>query len=245
MKDMVTGILKSKSVFVNQIAASLREALKLKKVTKRLSTQYLKSDYADKVLSHHLSITSQSVTKDSFILMDHTDITKTYAKHMEGLEYVRNGDTGTIGLGYNLLNINAINTHKDISPLYSKAYSYQMGALSSNHEIKSAITEVDSYLQGKGCWVFDREADNDILKTFFTQTCSQCIIRLKRNTKLIYKGKPLTVSQIANRTKFNYSEKVTKIKKDKPTVKVYDLAAVKVGYQNLSLIHISEPTRPY
>ena len=30
LKDMVTGVLKSKSVFVNQIAASLREPLKLK-----------------------------------------------------------------------------------------------------------------------------------------------------------------------------------------------------------------------
>ena len=39
MKDMVTGILKSQSVFVNQIAASLRESLKLKDVAKRLSAQ--------------------------------------------------------------------------------------------------------------------------------------------------------------------------------------------------------------
>ena len=30
LKDMVLGILKSKTVFVNQIAASLREPLKLK-----------------------------------------------------------------------------------------------------------------------------------------------------------------------------------------------------------------------
>jgi hypothetical protein len=34
LKDMVTGILKSRSVFVNQIAASLREPLKLKDVAK-------------------------------------------------------------------------------------------------------------------------------------------------------------------------------------------------------------------
>ena len=37
LKEMVLGILKSKSVFVNQIAASLREPLKLKDVCKRLS----------------------------------------------------------------------------------------------------------------------------------------------------------------------------------------------------------------
>ncbi|NQX86421.1 MAG: hypothetical protein HRT67_11055 [Flavobacteriaceae bacterium] len=45
LKEMVLGILKSKTVFVNQIAASLRESLKLKDVCKRLSSQYLKEEF--------------------------------------------------------------------------------------------------------------------------------------------------------------------------------------------------------
>ena len=121
--------------------------------------------------------------------MDGTDISKKYAKYMEGLEFVRNGDTGTIGLGYNVLNINAINTYKEITPLYSKAYSYETGALSSNNEIKKAVKSVNSHLNGKGCWVFDRGADNTILKDFFVSETDQCIIRLKRNTKLSIKIK--------------------------------------------------------
>jgi len=232
MKDMVLGILKSKSVFVNQIASSLRESLKLKDVTKRLSAQYLKDDYSTNIMNYHLSNAQHSVSKESFILMDGTDISKKYAKFMEGLEFVKNGDTGTIGLGYNVLNINAINTHKEITPLYSKAYSYEMGALSSNNEIKSAVKAVDSSLQGKGCWVFDRGADNHILKPFFFTQCSRCIIRLKRNTQLVYKNESLTVSQIANRIAYTYTQSVTKIKKDKPVIKSYDLSAVKVHYSN-------------
>lgn len=39
---MTVGILKSKSVFVNQIAGYLREPIPLKKTAKRLSAQYLK-----------------------------------------------------------------------------------------------------------------------------------------------------------------------------------------------------------
>ena len=228
MKDMVTGILKSQSVFVNQIAASLRESLKLKDVAKRLSAQYLKEDYAEKVLGHHLSTASKSVGRDSFIIMDGTDISKKYAKFMEGLEFVKNGDTGEIGLGYNVLNINAINGHKEITPLYSKAYSFEMGALSVNNEIKSAVRDVDTHLQGKGCWVIDREADNETLKDFFTTQCSSCIIRLKRNTRLIYKDEALKVSQIAHGIQYPCTQSVTKIKKDRPVIKTYGLAAVKV-----------------
>jgi hypothetical protein len=231
LKDMVVGILKSKSVFVNQIAASLRESLKLKDVTKRLSAQYLKDDYAENVLENHLQAISPSITKDSFILMDGTDISKSHAKQMEGLEFVKNGDTGQIGLGYNVLNINAINGYKETTPLYSKAYSYEMGALSSNNEIKKAVQRVNSHLLGKGCWVFDRGADNKILKDFFVTQCSECIIRLKRNTILVYKGQECKVSQIAGRVKFVTTQTVTKIKKDKPVVETYDLAAVRVEHE--------------
>jgi len=230
LKDMVIGVLKSKTVFVNQIAASLREPLKLKDVTKRLANQYLKDDYAEKIRENHLQSTCSKVSKDSFILMDGTDISKKSAKYMEGLEFVKNGDTGAIGLGYNVLNINSINNYKEITPLYSKAYSFEMGALSSNKEIKNAVKEVDAHLDGKGCWVFDRGADSGILKDFFVTETEQCIIRLKQNTKLIYKNQELKVSQIAQRMKYVITQNVTKIKKNKPIVQSYELGAVRVSY---------------
>lgn len=199
LKDMVLGILKSQSVFVNQIAASLRESLKLKDVCKRLSAQYLKEDYAEKVINTHLETVSERISKNNFILMDGTDISKKHAKYMEGLEFVKNGDTGKIGLGYNVLNINAINATKDITPLYSKAYSYKMGALSSNNEIKKAVRAVKTHIADKGCWVFDRGADNGILKDFFISECSQTIIRLKKNTTLFYKAVEHQVRQLAKK----------------------------------------------
>ena len=230
LKDMVLGILKSKSVFVNQIAASLREPLKLKALAKRLSAQYLKYDFAENILESHLQSVGSSISKNDFILMDGTDISKKHAKYMEGLEFVRNGDTGQTGLGYNVLNINAINMHKETTPLYSKAYSYQMGALSSNSEVKKAVLAVRAHLDNKGCWVFDRGADNTILKDFFTQQCSQCLIRLKRNSKLNHKGEELKVSQIEQRIAYITSQQVIKIKKEKPVVRTYELAAAKVMY---------------
>ncbi len=238
LKDMVLGILKSKSVFVNQIAASLREPLKLKALTKRLSAQYLKYDFAENILESHLQSVESSVSKNDFILMDGTDISKKHAKYMEGLEFVRNGDTGQTGLGYNVLNINAVNMHKETRPLYSKAYSFEMGALSINNEVKKAVMAVRSHIEDKGCWVFDRGADNIILKDFFTQQCSQCLIRLKRNSRLNHKEEELKVSQIEQRIEYIVSQKVTKIKKNKPVVKTYDLAAVKVGYTNAKGNHI-------
>jgi len=230
LKEMVLGILKSKSVFVNQIAASLREPLKLKDVTKRLSAQYLKDDYAENVRYQHIKTVAGSISKDDFILMDGTDISKKYAKFMEGLEFVKNGDTSEIGLGYNVLNINAISTYKELTPLYSKAYSYKMGALSSNNEIKKAVMEVKNHIEDKGCWVFDRGADNAILKDFFISECSQAIIRLKKNTKLFYKKGEYQVSQLLKKIEFTVTQTVTKIKKGKPVLEHYELGALPINY---------------
>ncbi|QMU63984.1 MAG: hypothetical protein GKR88_10780 [Flavobacteriaceae bacterium] len=230
LRDMVLGVLKSKTVFVNQIAASLRESLKLKDVCKRLSAQYLKFDYADKVLDSHLRLASSSISKDDFILIGGTDISKKHAKYMEGLEFVKNGDTGTIGLGYNVLNINAINIHNEITPLYSKAYSYEMGALSSNNEIKKAVRSVKEHLEDKGCWVFDRGADTTILKDFFISNSSQAIIRLKKNTSLLYKQEQYQVNQLVKKVNFSITQTVVKIKKDKPVLVDYELGVVPIGY---------------
>ena len=82
LRDMVLGILKSRSVFVNQIAASLRGPLKLKDVAKRLSAQYLKDDFAENVLESHLETVKSGISKSDFILMDGTDISKKHAKYM-------------------------------------------------------------------------------------------------------------------------------------------------------------------
>lgn len=230
LRDMVLGVLKSKTVFVNQIAASLREPLKLKNVCKRLSSQYLKVDYAEKVRNSHLTSVNSSVLKDDFILMDGTDISKKHAKYMEGLEFVRNGDTGQVGLGYNVLNINAINVHKEIIPLYSKAYSYEMGALSSNNEIKKAVRDVKQHTEGKGCWVFDRGADTTILKDFFFSECSQAIIRLKKNTTVFYKQEEYQVNKLVKKIHFSITQTVVKIKKNTPVLVDYELGAVPVNY---------------
>lgn len=73
-------------------------------MAKCLSAQYLKEDYAGHILESHLAQRCQGITKESFILIDEMDICKKYVKYMEGLDFVRNRDTRTIGPGYNHYN---------------------------------------------------------------------------------------------------------------------------------------------
>ena len=108
LKDMTMGILKSKHIHINKIVAYLQEGIKLKDGAKRLSKQYLKKDYWDKVTKCHIQAIAPYVKSNDYLIWDGTDISKKYAKYMEGLEFVRGGDKKITGLGYNVLNVNII-----------------------------------------------------------------------------------------------------------------------------------------
>ena len=237
LRDMATGILKSRTVLVNQIAASLREPLKLKDVCKRLYAQYLKGGYAEQVRCAHMAIAAKGVGQRDFIVVDGTDIQKKCARHMEGLELVKDGDTDRIGLGYNVINIKAVNGHGEAVPLLSKAYSYEMGALSSNSEIKKAVLEARAQLGDKGAWVYDRQGDGEILKDFFFSECGQCILRLRANTKVAYKGEDITVSKLAKGMSLPVEQRVVRTKKDKQVVESYDIGAVPVEISAKGKVH--------
>src|SRR5665811_2204772 len=68
-------------------------------------------------------------------------------------------------------------------------------------------------------------------RTFSRAWGGQCIIRLKKNTGLRYKGEDLKVSQIAQRIESTLSQKAVKVKKEALVTEVYDLAAVPVTYR--------------
>ena len=230
LQQMVFGILVSKSIFINQIASVLGEKIPLKKTAKRLSEQYLKEDYGDKVLTSHIGSVKRAITKDSFLVWDGTDIAKSHARNMEGLEFVRDGDKSKTVIGYNVMNINAVNNNKEIIPLYSKAYSYEMGALSSNNEIKKATKFVSEILENESMWVLDRGADNGILKDFFTSSVEQFVIRLKKTTRIFYKEKEIRVDKLVNKVEFSEKRTVVKVKKNKHVHKTYELAIIQIEY---------------
>ena len=76
-----------------------------------------------------------------------------------------------------------------------------------------------------------------ILKDFFIGKCSQVIIRLKKNTKLLYKGQEIQVNQLVKKIDFSLTQKVTKIKKNKPVWSYYQLGAIPVNYTIKGVTH--------
>ena len=231
VRDMTVGILKSGSVLVNRIASSILDTISLSQTTKRFRNHYNKEGFFMKLFRGHMSIAKNRVCHGDYILFDGSDIQKRYAKMMEGLDYVKDGDKASYGLGYWLLDVVHFNREQEMTPLFNKLYSFDCGAKSENLEILGAVQEVDTIIDKDVTRIFDRGMDRPICRDFIIEQGGHFILRLKKTTKLFYKGKEMGVNQISKKIPLFMHLYAIKMRKNKKRKVSYKCGAVKVRYK--------------
>ena len=98
--QMLYGIQAAQDVKLSCIGRTLDEPISMKKLEDRLSRN-LDEAGMDAIVRDCIAREGAShVTKDTFILVDPTDIRKLYARRMEYLDRIRDGSTGELGNGY-------------------------------------------------------------------------------------------------------------------------------------------------
>ncbi|MDX1283741.1 MAG: transposase [Draconibacterium sp.] len=230
VRDMTVGILKSGSVLVNRIASSIHDTISLSQTTKRFRNHYNKGGFFMKLFRGHINVMKNRVFHGDYILFDGSDIQKKHAKMMEGLDYVKDGDKATYGQGLWLLDVLHFGKEQEMSPLFNKVYSFDCGAKSENLEILGAIQEVDAIIDKDVTKIFDRGMDRPICRDFIIGQGGHFILRLKKTTKLIYKGKEMAVNQIKKIPLFMELDAV-KMGKNKKRKVSFKCGAVKVKYK--------------
>ena len=166
-----------------------------------------------------------------YILFDGSDIQKRYAKMMEGLDYVKDGDKASSGPGYWLLNVVHFSKDYEMNPLLNKLYSFDHGAKSENKEIMEAIEEVDSIIHKDVTRIFDRGMDRPICRDFIIEREGNFILRLKKTTNLIYNGTETPVNKISRKIPLFMELTATKVGKNKKHKICFKCGAVKVKYK--------------
>ncbi len=184
-----------------------------------------------KLFRGHMDIGKNRVCHGDYIFFDGSDIQKRYAKMMEGLDYVKDGDKASYGLGYWLLDVVHFNRGQEMNPLFNKLYSFGHGAKSENLEILEAIQEVGSIIDKDITKIFDRGMDRPICRDFIIGQGGHFILRLKKTTKLIYKGTEMAVNQISKKIPLFMELDATKIQKNKKRKVAFTCGAVKVKYK--------------
>jgi len=173
------------------------------------------------------------INKSDYAILDLSDIQKKYSRMMEGLARVHDGSTDSIGLGYWLMNIIGINrTGEQITPLYNKLYSFELGTQSENSEILEGIFTVIKHVCKQLIWVIDRGGDRTKLIVPLLRKRLNFIIRSLGKRNLIYRGKVRSMKWISRKVNLQYRLETQKIKKNRIRKEVYYAGAVPVRFIN-------------
>ena len=98
--QMLYGVQAAQDVKLSCIGRTLEEPISMKKIEDRLSRN-LDEAGMDSIIRECIAREGAGhVGKDTFILVDPTDIRKLYARKMEYLDRIRDGSTGDLGNGY-------------------------------------------------------------------------------------------------------------------------------------------------
>jgi hypothetical protein len=205
MMDMFFGLAKGKSVLLSDIARALEEPIDTVQTVKRLSSRLEDFHEEDQWIENYRKmIAPYFKEKDNLIIVDNSEIVKSYSHKLEALCKVKDGSTGRIEKGYWTTNMIGITpTAKHPIPVYSHLFSSaEEGFISQNEETYKGLRHVRNVLDDrKATFVMDRGYDDiKIMKKILAQK-DDFIIRLKKNRHLLYQNKKLSVRELALRRK--------------------------------------------
>jgi hypothetical protein len=175
LRDVLYGLLASRSVVLASIARALDEPCRLIHTEKRLSENLKSERFNDeemraRYLKHAAPLLRQKGHRVPTIAVDKTDIAKPWAEKMPHLAMVRDaslpyrprtrsGESAEPILvpGYDLLSIEAVGDNGRRLPLTTRLYSHKDPECRKERgETRRAILEVKPHVPKEALWTFDR-----------------------------------------------------------------------------------------
>lgn len=207
LRDSCFGILSSQSCIVRRSAQSLHEKISSKKTQERLIYHLDKPELNEKISETLLQRQCRKLNKASLILIDPSDIVKKYAKKMEGLSKVRDGNDGKWKTGYEALDIVGVNTEDNnlsVFPIHSQLHSNTVEIDTIKNNLFDRIVDIIVHSNNRGTFIFDREFDDKKVIKELDQHNASYIIRMKKNRDVYRDGKKQNIKNVAENTKLRY-----------------------------------------
>lgn len=211
VRDMVLGILAAKSVQLASISRSLQESIDLKKTQERLSRNLSSLSNADctHLLAKHALSFRPKVGRFTPIILDHSDISKTYARKMEGLSYVWDGSKkSAFDKGYCICEAALFDAQARLAtPVYTDLYSFvHQKFISTNNHLFQALEFLHTCYGSQGIYTMDRGMDDQKVFAWLAKRQLAFSIRMIGNRHVITKqGEKLLVSSLIQRYKGKFS----------------------------------------
>lgn len=224
VKQMIFGIIKSRSVIAQQIAVSLEEKIKLKKSCDRLYRNLTRPFLHSFLMNSHMRKTSSIITESTPIFIDLSDIAKPVAEKMEGLDNVWDGSEGKTNKGYFTLQASCCRPEdpRTVHLYYSDIFSLEEENTSENEKILEFTHQSAIFTGNKGIFIGDRGLDRERLLTDMIENDNSFIIR-GDDRHLLLENRSMSYKEIAEQTELIY-EIVSKSR-------IFKANTVEVGYK--------------
>lgn len=193
--DMIYGILKSKSIVLNDIAHALNEELSLKKVNERLYKNLMRIPDINE--RHNLIKAGLTYMrkKEKVFIIDDTDVMKPYGKHFECLSNVRDvsypGESNKYDHGYIVTTITGLSDkRKQPIPFYDHVHSpNEENYLSVNNITNIGVKRIIEHLKdNEGMFVADRGYDDIKFMKMIDNLNPYFLVRMRSNRWLLFKN---------------------------------------------------------
>ncbi len=229
------GVLRSGHVHLTRIGSSLEEPILLKKTCKRFSYHLGKSDLHERLNESHLGANRYFLSRCRYLIVDGSDVTKPYAKKMEGLGRVHDGSTGDTSTGYWQMNLIGVapessSTVLASSRLYSFKTELESPELSENSIILEEIERIDRHVQKRQTIVIDRGGDRRVLIERFFQRERPFIIRQTGKRHVEHQGRRKYVSTVGKATKLKWTIEIPRRRGGKLVIHKFNCGAVRVKF---------------
>jgi hypothetical protein len=212
ISQMIYGLLSSQSCHLSKIARTLDEQISLKKTIDRLSRNLNGFTDGQKLLINYMRSIKKCFSVRSILIIDDSDITKPCSSKLEGLGVVRDGSTGSYGMGYHTIGVTALTPgKKQPVGVYTRVYSAsEKDFVSADEETLKALRYLSRHFKKSNVRAFDRGYDANIYYKYLIGNEENFIIRAKKNRDVTYKGERLNILTLASRFKGKYSLKFKK-----------------------------------
>lgn len=212
VRDMVSGIHRSRSVRLMDIARILDEKIPLHATHKRLSRNLANTETGRRVAENLMQVTGARVNDNTRLLLQFFDLEKRYAEKMEFLSTLGEAGDGPPKRGYRLCEIIASETGSTaFHPIALRPWSVR-APNSGAGEVPALIREVRRATGGKGL-IVDRSPmpDPSLLLELAQDPGCRFVLNQHDDIELIYRRHLYTGSDLAERCSTPYATTMYKL----------------------------------
>lgn len=214
VRDMVTGIHRSRSVRLMDIARILDETIPLHATHKRLSRNLANAATGQTVADNLLRMACGRVTGNTRLLLQHFDLEKRYAEKMEFLSPLDDDGQGSAKRGYRLCEVIASDIgSQSFHPVALRPWSERAPQSADQaSEILTLIQQVRRASTGNGL-IMDRSPSPDpgLLKDLVRDRNCRFVLNQRDDIELIYRRHPYTGSELADKCSTPYATTMYKL----------------------------------